>query len=57
MFLKIEYQFKRLCQSNSLDPDQAQHFVGPDLVPNFLKKLSADGTIRKKSELYKERYR
>ena len=23
--------------SKSLDPDQARHFVGPDLGPNFLK--------------------
>ena len=30
--------------SNSLDPDQAGHFVGPDLGPNCLHKLSADGT-------------
>ena len=30
--------------SNSLDPDQAQHFVGPDLGPNCLQKLSADDT-------------
>ena len=28
--------------SNSLDPDQARHFVGPDLDPNCLQKLSAD---------------
>ena len=27
---------------NSLDPDQARHFVGPDLGPNCLQKLSAD---------------
>ena len=26
--------------SNSLDPDQAQHFVGPDLGPNRLQRLS-----------------
>ena len=32
--------------SNSLDPDQAQHFVGPDLGPNCLQRLSADETIR-----------
>ena len=25
--------------SNSLDPDQARHFVGPDLGPNCLKKV------------------
>ena len=33
--------------SNSLeDPDQAQRFVGPDLVRNCLQKLSADDTSR-----------
>ena len=26
--------------SNSLDPDQVGHFVGPDLGPNCLQKLS-----------------
>ena len=30
--------------SNSLDPDQARRFVGPDLVPNYLQRLSADNT-------------
>ena len=33
--------------SNSLDPDQARHSVGPDLGPNCLRRLSADGTSRK----------
>ena len=28
--------------SNSLEPDQAQHVVGPDLAPNCLQRLSAD---------------
>ena len=28
--------------SISLDPDQDQHFVGPDLGPNCLQMLSAD---------------
>ena len=28
--------------SNSLDPDQARHFVGPDLDPICLQRLSAD---------------
>ena len=28
--------------SNSLDPDQAGHSVGPDLGPNYLQRLSAD---------------
>ena len=32
--------------SNSLDPDQARHYVGPDLVLNCLQKISADDTRR-----------
>ena len=28
--------------SNSLDPDQNQHSVDPDLGPNCLQRLSAD---------------
>ena len=28
--------------SNSLDPDQARHFVGPDLGPNCSQMLSPD---------------
>ena len=31
--------------SNSLDPDQARHFVGPDLGLNCLQRLSEDGII------------
>ena len=27
--------------SNSLDPDQDRHSVGPDLGPNYLQRLSA----------------
>ena len=27
---------------NSLDQDQARHFVGPDLGPNYLQRLKAD---------------
>ena len=34
--------------SNSLDPDQARHFVGPDLVPICLQRLSADNTRSKR---------
>ena len=30
--------------SNSLDPDQARQFVGPDLGPNCFQRLSADDT-------------
>ena len=32
--------------SNSLDPDQAQRFGGPDLDQNCLHRLSADNTSR-----------
>ena len=32
--------------SNSLEPDQAGHFVGPDLGPNCLQKLLAYDTSR-----------
>ena len=28
--------------TNSLYPDQARHFVGPDLDPNYLQRISAD---------------
>ena len=34
--------FNTIRVSKSLDPDQARHFVGPDLGPNCLQRLSAD---------------
>ena len=34
--------------SNSLDPDQVRRFVGPDLGPNCLQRLSADDTSRQR---------
>ena len=37
-----------LRMSNSLDRDQAQHFVGPDLGPNCLQMLSADWTSKQR---------
>ena len=36
--------------SNSMDPDQARRFVGPDLGPNCLPRLSADVTGRQRVE-------
>ena len=30
----------------SLDPDQAQHVVGPDLGPNCSQRISADDTMK-----------
>ena len=46
---KINFFFKNsfentVRESNSLDPYQARHFVGPDLGPKCLQKLSVDGT-------------
>ena len=35
--------------SNSLDPDQARRFVGPDLGPNCLLRLTADDKSRRTS--------
>ena len=34
--------FKTVQVSKCLDPDQAQHFVGPDRGPNFLQSSSPD---------------
>ena len=34
--------------SNSLDPDQAQYFVRPDLGATFLQRLSADDTSKQR---------
>ena len=36
---------KILSVSNTLDPDQARHFVGPNVGPNCLQGLSADDKI------------
>ena len=45
LFLQINFleTFLRnsIRMSNSLDPDQARCFVGPDLGPNCLQRLSA----------------
>ena len=49
-FFKINFFKKKFRNtirvSNSLDPDQARHFVGPDLGPNCLQTLSADDKSR-----------
>ena len=47
MFLKNSFR-NTIRVSNSLDPDQAGHFVRPDLGPNCLQRLSADD-IRRQS--------
>ena len=38
--------------SNSLDPDLARRFVGPDLGPNCSPRLSADDTGRQRVNMY-----
>ena len=40
--LDAGFFFNAIGVSKSLDPDQARHFVGPDLGPNCLQRLSAD---------------
>ena len=37
---------------NSLDPDQAQRFVGPDLGPNCLLRVPVDGTSGQRVNWY-----
>ena len=46
IFFKIDifknYFRNTIKMSGSLDPDQARHYVGPDLGPNCFQRLSAD---------------
>ena len=37
---------------NSMDPDQARHFVEPNLDPNYLQRLSADDSSRQRVTLH-----
>ena len=37
--------FRNTIRMSKLEPDQANHFVGPDLGPNCLQRLSTDDTI------------
>ena len=46
MFFFLNSFKKTIGIFNSLDPDQARRFVGPDLGPNCLPRLSADNTAR-----------
>ena len=43
--MKVSFR-KTIRASNRLDPDKARHFVGPDMGPNCLQKLSVDDTRR-----------
>ena len=42
---------KKIRMSNSLDPDQARNFVGPELGQNCLQRISADDTCRQRVRL------
>ena len=50
-FTKLAFSKKKfrntIRASNSLDPDQDRHYVGPGLGPNCLQRLSADDKKRK----------
>ena len=55
IFFKINF-FEKFFQeynrvSDSLDPNQTGHFVGPDLNPNYLQNLLADNTSRQRVNL------
>ena len=41
---------------NSLDPDQDGHFVGPDLGPNYLQRLSPDDKVTASEERVIRKY-
>ena len=44
---QVSYSFRNYIRmSKSLDPDQAQHFVGPDLGPYCLQRLPANDKFR-----------
>ena len=43
-FLSFYFFFLKK-NNNSLDSDQTKQFVGPDLDPNCLQRLSADKTL------------
>ena len=43
--------------SNSLDPDQARRFVGPDLGPNCLPRLSAEDTGRQRVKVFYDEFK
>ena len=49
--LKISFR-NTISVSNGLDPDQARLFVGSDLDPNCLQRLSADGTSRQRVKYF-----
>ena len=55
IFLKIIFSknsFRNTIRvTNSLHPDQPQHFIGSDLGPNRLQRLSADDTSKQRVKI------
>ena len=49
----IKNQTNKQNKSNSLDPDQDQHFVGPGLGPNCLQRVSAGNDLQFKELNYR----
>ena len=47
----MKNSFRNTIDFKHLDPDLAQHFVGPDLGPNFLQNLSAEDKRRQRVKL------
>ena len=39
----FEKIFQKYHQSNTFDPEQVRHFIGPDLGPNSLQKIISRG--------------
>ena len=42
LFLQSTFSKISFRMLNRLDPDQAKHFVGPNLNPNYLQRLTAE---------------
>ena len=51
-FFKLNFFEKFFLEYYRSDPDQVRQFVGPDLDPNPLQRLSADGTSRQRVKVY-----
>ena len=50
-FFQISF-LEKPSKSHSLDPDQDKHYVGPDLGPSCLKRLSADDSSRQRANSF-----
>ena len=55
-FFKINKKFRNTWVSTNLVSDQTRPFVGPDLGPNCLQRLSADDTSRQSINVFPQTY-